>query len=527
MAYGNYDIFNRAVNLTPADETDLRNNETRLDIYESGFIVTQMRMWDAGLGAMPAVYLENTSGLASLATGVAGLAITKGRYVQYERLVQEESRVDNLAVIPLPLSKKSLDRYLPGESAYFESNGGLLFIAGPGIAGAYAGGSVLAEGSFRTLVKKTGYNRAEVQVVKAKVRTASLFTGLTVMKLDSTKVKQLSEGLNYEFDFSRGGNVAAKAYEQLIAGNSSLAEEESQRSGLTGVTRISDSKGREVTRKRGMALGIPMVAMFNWTTGKTYGETATRTYADRTTTDLNYGVYFKEEKGRFFHKHRKITRSFYSAKAVTKDENEKVIVTNEEANFLWSYENDSATSSSLQGAISLFHKDLGLKTEFNPTIERGQKLRFINLEAKVNIPESYIRKIISESQSGRSQAIMQDKARGLISDYFSNGDELDLCRDEDERTTGLDQCERGLMRESMRSISRIQSSLAGLRNSRSASAYTYAVALMGKELVKNQFVMNAFFAQDKSCSVKYEVKLEGRRLSRMIKQIPANKDCRR
>src|SRR3546814_8841354 len=35
---------------------------------------------------------------------------------------------------------------------------------------------------------------------------------------------------------------------------------------------------------------------------------------------------------------------------------------------------------------------------FNPTVERGQRLRFISLEAKVNIPESYIQKIITESQ---------------------------------------------------------------------------------------------------------------------------------
>ena len=78
----------------------------------------------------------------------------------------------------------------------------------------------------------------------------------------------------------------------------------------------------------------------------------------------------------------------------------------------------------------------------------------------------------------------------------------------------------------MTALNRIQASLINLKDKKDASAYTYSVALMGKELVKNQFVMNAFFAQDKSCSVNFDVKLEGRRLSRMMKKIPANKNCR-
>ncbi|MCM2349063.1 MAG: hypothetical protein NDI69_03520 [Bacteriovoracaceae bacterium] len=51
-------------------------------------------------------------------------------------------------------------------------------------------------------------------------------------------------------------------------------------------------------------------------------------------------------------------------------------------------------------------------------------------------------------------------------------------------------------------------------------------SLMGKEVVKNQFVLGTFFALDSDCELSYNVKLEGRRLSRTIKKVPANPVCR-
>src|SRR5207237_9114588 len=45
---------------------DVRNFEVRLDVYQDGFLVNQMRQWDAGLGTLPAVGLENAGAIASL-----------------------------------------------------------------------------------------------------------------------------------------------------------------------------------------------------------------------------------------------------------------------------------------------------------------------------------------------------------------------------------------------------------------------------------------------------------------------------
>ncbi|MFL5783220.1 MAG: hypothetical protein ACJ76H_01340, partial [Bacteriovoracaceae bacterium] len=389
-----------------------------------------------------------------------------------------------------------------------------------GLSALYAGGTVVADGGFHTLVKKTERG-ARVEITKANVRTVSLFAGAAVLKLDGTRVKQLNEGFAYEFDFTRGGNEAVKVYEQLLAGNIKKAQEKS----VTGVTRVNDVLGKEITKKRDISLGVPMVAIYNWSAGKTYGQTATKAYGDMTTTDLNYGVYFKEEKGRFFHKHKKITRAFYSTRATTKDASKNLLAVNDEANFLWSFESDAATSGSYKSALKLLHKDLGLQEEFNPLFDRGEKLRFVRLEANVKIPENYMSKLISQAITGRNRGKMQAEARNLIAKYFSHGDKLALCQD-DDTASEISSCQRKYLNESLSAINKIQSGLLSLKTKKDASSYTYEVALLGKELLKNQFVMNSFLALDDTCQVNIEVKLEGRRVSRMLKSIPANKSCR-
>ncbi len=531
LVYGNYDIQTKTVNLTEHDRDILASGAESypvvLDSYLQGFQVTQIKMWDAGLGVMPQVYLENATGLAQLATGLVGLAMTKNRFVQYDRFVDSSKDLGTLKSLPLPFKKKQLDSYKVGESVQFENMGGILFFGGVGVAGVYAGGSVVAEGGFKTFVMKTDNDKAMVQIAKASLRSTSLYTGVSVIKLDGTKVNQLNEGFHYEFDFRRGAG-AVKAYEALISGNMMIAQELSKIGPTAGVVKINSFTNREVTSRRSTTVGIPMVAIYNWSSGKTYGETASKFFQDNTTTDLNYGIYFKEQKGRFFHKHKKMTRSFYSAKAITKDADKKVLARNEQGTYFWSYESDNGTSAKLKDAVGLFHRDLGLKANFNPTVESKEKLGFIRLEAKVEIPESYTQKLRAQfAKSNKALNSIEMNATNMIHDYVDQGDAEELCRrDEDDVYDSVDACKRRLISESRRAINTIRTTLGNLHKNKTAKEYTYHYALLGKELVKNQFVLNSFFSLDDSCEVKYEVKLDGHRVSKMVKKIPANVNCR-
>ena len=80
----------------------------------------------------------------------------KDRLVQYERFVATEEEVHNLVTLPIPYEAAMLDSYKTGESVYFENLGGMLFMGGVGVAGAFTGGSVIAEGGFKTFITKTG-----------------------------------------------------------------------------------------------------------------------------------------------------------------------------------------------------------------------------------------------------------------------------------------------------------------------------------------------------------------------------------
>jgi hypothetical protein len=71
--------------------------------------------------------------------------------------------------------------------------------------------------------------------------------------------------------------------------------------------------------------------------------------------------------GRFFHKHKKLTRRFYSGKAVNKRQSGDVRSSDQLGVYLWTYENDAAKTATFRKALHTFYRDLGLRAVFNPT----------------------------------------------------------------------------------------------------------------------------------------------------------------
>lgn len=356
-----------------------------------------MRSYMVGMGVAPQVYLSGATGLASLATGIVGIAPVKGKTVLFERFAENESELTNLKSVSLPFQVRHLNDYKTGESVYFESTGGLLYTGGLGLAAAYVGGSVVAEGGVRTLVTKTADNKAYVQMNKISLKKLSMFTGVAVLALDATRERELTEGLAFNFNFAAGKDVVT-AYESLMAGNAIPAQELAKRGLYSGVEKVQSSQLTQVSRKRGITLGIPMVAISNWRTGKTYGKSETQLYADDSQTTLNYGIFFKENNGRFFHNHKKLVRSFYSGQAVNVKDG-KVQASEQKATYFWNYENDSASSRHFAKALKTLHKDLGIADSFSPSLDRGENLGYINLEAQVDFPEAYTKQLIRQASA--------------------------------------------------------------------------------------------------------------------------------
>jgi hypothetical protein len=266
------------------------------------------------------------------------------------------------------------------------------------------------------MVVKTAKDKVAVQVIRASIKSATLFTGVAVLKLDASRTKQLNEGFSYSFDLN--SKAAVKAYENLLAGNASPSQELASRGAFTGVVKIESFKNNQVAKGRSVSLGIPMLFIQNWATGKSYGQTDTLYLADNSITNLNYGVYFKEANRRFFHNHKKLVRTFYSGKAVNTSVKGAVLAQDQMAVFQWSFENDSSKSSTFTDALATFNEDIGLTSVFNPTVTDRQKLGFIRLEAKVNIPESYTKKLIASTLNRDYAEKMSKGAITLIGKYF-------------------------------------------------------------------------------------------------------------
>lgn len=87
-------------------------------------------------------------------------------------------------------------------------------------------------------------------------------------------------------------------------------------------------------------------------------------------------------------------------------------------------------------------------------------------------------------------------------------------------------CESRLKLETRSALTKIRSTLLSISEKKDAAEYTAAYANMGRELIRNQFVLNSFFLYDQKCESKFDIKLEGRRINKMVKFVPANMNCR-
>jgi hypothetical protein len=522
LVFGSYDIQKKIINLTVGELQD-STSILDLDNFRDGFKVSLMKSYEAGLGVAGQVYVDNATGLMAASSGIIGLAVTKNRLVQFERLVTSKNEAYNLKTLPIPFKADVLSSYKIGESVYFENMGGLLFLGGANVGIAYAGGSVVAEGGFRTLITKTANDKVTVQLVKANLRKATLYTGVGVYRLESASNKQLNQGFSYTFNLNSKESV--DAYERLLTGNAVPAQALSSKP-FTGVEMVESFTGFSNQRSKNVAFGIPMVFMYNWSTGKTYGQTDTIYHADNSKTELHYGVYFKELNGRFFHDHKKLVRSFYSGKALNKSMNNEVRSEDQVATYLWSYENDSSRTHTFTKALKTFQKDLGLRAEFNPTVGTREYLGYMKLQAELIIPASYTQRLMELQTVNRLGAIDKEVS-ALINHYFSKGDLDNICQNDDgDVQSGLDLCKENLVYDTIYSVGKIKNLLSQMSMTNKAAEFVSLHALVGKEIVRNQFILTSLFTLDTNCEVNFNVKLEGERFSQTFKTIPANPDCR-
>ncbi len=115
----------------------------------------------------------------------------------------------------------------------------------------------------------------------------------------------------------------------------------------------------------------------------------------------------------------------------------------------------------------------------------------------------------------------------LLSRFFAEGDREELCvNDDGVAQIGAMSCKDSLFLKTVNSLGKIKAILSQMKDATSAAQFTALHARMGKEVVKNQFVLGAFFALDEKRELGFKLKLEGQRVSRVLTTVPANPACR-
>lgn len=156
-----------------------------------------------------------------------------------------------------------------------------------------------------------------------------------------------------------------------------------------------------------------------------------------------------------------------------------------------------------------------------------ERLGFIRLEAEVNIPESYTKKLIASTSNQALVDTFSKQATNLIEKYFTDSDKDDLCLNDDDEAFGKkNECKNYLTRETVGTLAKVKGLLSQMASATDASTFTALHALMGKEFVKNQFVLGTLFSLDTKCEISYKLKLQGQRVSQLVKKVSANPSCR-
>jgi hypothetical protein len=518
LIFASLDIQEKIINLTKGEMKNATSPMV-LDDYRNGFKVNKQIKFDVGMGA--ALINSATRSLPGF-TGIVGLAISRDNDIEFELIANNKEELDNLKMPDLPFTTDLLDQYKVGESVAFESMGGLILNIAGGTYGVYAGSTKVAEGGFKTEIKKLAQNKVLVQTIAKKIHSESVFTGAAILKLEAKVSTLASNGVSFLFDLN---NASSKvAYEALLAGDATVAQELAEQSALSGVVNTESVNLDEITHSRGGSIGIPLLFSHKWSNGKIYGESERIDNLDNTVTELNYGVYFKGKNGRFLKHHKNLIRTFYSGVAVNKAADGAVRSQDQRATYLWSFENDSARKVGFDKIVKTLQQDLGLRNSFNPITSNKEKLGYVKVEASLDIPHSYTKALMDSTDDRTFADIMSKRAVSLISKYFAQDDLDGLCgiSREDYRAD----CKDYFVRSTLRSVKRMKKILSQMKNSSDNTEFTKLHAKLGKQLVKNQFVLGTAMALDENCQLSYNLKVEGERLSQIAKKVPANPACR-
>jgi hypothetical protein len=528
LIYLDVDFKDRLVNLTPGgysvpDQEQgykvVADNSITLDDYQSGFRLIQRRKLDLGVGAVLTLTLENVSRAAAGFGAYAGLAPVIGKYAVVDRYVARKEDVKRLPPMRFPQRASDLASWTARDSITYESSGGVLFVAGVGYFGAYAGLNAMATGTWATYVEKEDTGTAYVKITKRKLKSIGVSAGTIIANVGVKTFGESDDSFSYRFNLS--SQDAINAFEAMLKGDTLPADKLAANSALTGVTHVTSEK----TFTRGFLktwyLGIPILANRNGAHGKLYilGNTIFRETGAET--ESHVGVYVNEvaDTG-FFNRGLRKMNNFFGSHEITRDVNGRTTV-DYSGTYKWMYERDTIDAGQFQRQMNRLYRSTGIRRLLNlqaPNANLGYaKLEFetvLNRRAMDLLMNSAV------THSG-AVARIAATAEQLRASYFRSDDDPDgLCRlflidfRDDERPSG--RCVAFVQWVTNRAVRRMDEALARMyaTKDRDPDGFSQAFAAFGAELLRNQFVFQSVLdATQDAAPAQMTYRVSGERVS--------------
>ena len=502
------------------DDIDISSGDEELsleiNLNENNYF-KRIKAWNISAGAGLALGAHPQS-LASWGGGIHGhLVPTIGKSVYTERIFKGKRNLKNLSKLRVPQNLEELNSWNVGEAMSYNVHGGIAFHAGLGWTIFTMAGPVYhAAGEWTVSLKKVAENKLMAMIGKSKVHSFMLHSGMTLTSLHLSAFKNKDEIFGFLFDFRKP--EAVSAYKNLLKGKLKSAQELALNI-VDGVRWVR--KGRSSVKGKGVSLSgnIPFLAKGT----RSWGEMQTISkelevnkrkvisHVTMATDEMKTSGVISRHKKRFFY--------FLGGLQKTKDLSDPSnIRKNYAGTFKWLYQNEKTSGRKLRNEFSKLTKRIGLKENVHLEIPEGG-LGFVRTSVEIQINQGGIQNLLNE----KSLINYSNNIDSSINEALSILSERKaFCKTK----TFFNTCKKIVKRRTLRSIKKGQKLLAKMKEYLSTNQpkkFSKSLARLGRQMMKNRFVFEAFLGQVGKDGVKINFELQGEAIKPIEKRIKLDK----
>ncbi len=503
--------MNAVVNKTPVAPAACP--EINTDIYGSGFQVTLRRSFYGTASATGSRWFPSTSIWSSVGVGPIknDFSITSGNINKLNELEAEKQK-------NLPTSYEEVSKWKVGDSAYWESEGGVSLYVGAGIAPVDIGLFAVATGGWVNYFQKTGPNRVYVEVQKKKIRSVNFGVGVGRPNVSIDRDFESQKGYAYEFVLDNQTSI--EAFERFMAGDMTKAQEltKVEKSGVNKISNLTESYS---SWARGFLVSTPFVPVLSFKANVTQSDDVTEeksVWDEDTLKDT--GAYVKQRDVFVAGIAENETKSFMGGKVVKEAPSLAGRVHTETlfGNFKYAFQSNFGQEKHLRRYINKVKGLTGLVDETCATVPAFQdSLGFNQVVLEVNWSDDYVQELVGLRNSKSPSNLLQ-KIKASALNYQADKSFTDLCtKTQTDGDVNNNDCAQNSIDAVNASFAKLESYSNDMKkNFNDKKEFARLVTNFGQEIWKTPAVFKAFYERGKLCGQDFRFEVSGQRLTRYV-----------